>query len=622
MLNDKKFSYRVLVFVSGIAAVLANFLVLLLFRSSAVSPAQLAARIGLPGIVFVVIYNVLLGRTAAYFGAGFFQNSAGDGYINHLKKLGSVPLKNIVYVVILQLVFLGALFFRNEYIGIEPAIKGPLFLAALSLGMVVGTFVYLLTDSLVSRSLILNNLTGYPRDLREERQSVKFFIIPMAVVIVSLCFASSAVILVISKSGGALAGMSGGVWFQLILIMAVFFLSICAMAFALKKNTGLLFDLVITQLENLSSEQKDLTKRISICSVDELGTIAGMVNSFCENMSGGVREIKTGQRELSASGLELKNHASGMAASISQVSRGVEQVHAKVQGQMRSVVESSAAVEEIAKNIESLNGAVSKQASSISRASAAVEEMVGNIGSIGGVVEKMAAQFQTVNAAASEGTAIQQESRAKVQEIVEESKALQDANKIIATIAAQTNLLAMNAAIEAAHAGDAGRGFSVVADEIRKLAETSSRESQKISAELKHITETIDSVVKSTQASENAFVQVASRVGETEKLVQEVDNAIREQQEGAEQVLTALKDMNDISAEVKTGSKEMNEGNTAILEEMNKLQAASREISDNMEEMVKSAAHISRGAGEVASLAEGAQSTIGKISAVTDSFEV
>jgi methyl-accepting chemotaxis protein len=619
---NKKWGFLILVLVSGVAIVLVNFLVLLFFRSASVLPVQLAVRIGIPGVFFIGIYNLLIGRQVGLLDANFFQNASGDIYTERLKKIGSIPIKSISLVVLLQLLFLGGLFFRNEYLGIQAEIKGYLFFAALSLGMLTGTFVYVLSDNIVSRTLIGHNLALFPRDLREERQGLKLLIIPLAVTLVSLFFSFSLIILMIDKSGGTLAGLTGGSWVQILLIMAVFFIIVFILAFTLRKNTKVLFDSIIAQLENLSSEQKDLTKRISICSVDELGTISGMVNSFCENMGGGLKQVMAGQGELSASGLDLEKNASGIAASISQVSGGVEQVRRKAQSQMRSVTDTSAVIQQIAKNIEALNNSIAMQASSVSEASAAVEEMVGNIGSIGNTVDRMANQFKTVNKAASEGTAIQRESRVKVQEIVDESKALQDANKIIAVIASQTNLLAMNAAIEAAHAGDAGRGFSVVADEIRKLAENSSRESHKISTELKQISATIDSIVKGAKSSEDAFIQVSERVGETERLVSEVDNAIREQREGADQVLIALKSMNDITAEVSTGSKEMQAGNVSMLAEMDRLQTDSREISDNMDEMVKSVSQINSGAQEVSSLAESTQASIRTISVIVDSFKV
>jgi methyl-accepting chemotaxis protein len=617
---QKRTVFLVIIFFSAVLTAAVNFLFIFLFRSPPAGLFQILLRAGLPGIVYIILTGFLPGRSAVFFDEACFA-SQGEDYELALKRLGSTPIKMIAFSVLLDLAFLGSIFIQGEKAGIQNEIKAPLFLAALSAGILIGTFVYVLTDSLVSKTLISCNLNAYPRDLRENRQGLKLLIIPVVVALLSILFVFSITLLAIYGAGISLPGINARAWRTVFILMAAFFVAVALLAYTLKRNGSQLFSSIVVQLENLSSAKKDLTRRISICSVDELGTIAGMVNSFCDNIGNGMQEIKGGQHRLSASSVDLKRNASDMAVSISQISGGVEQIRAKAQNQMQSVSESSAAVQEIAKNIESLDGSISRQSSSVSEASAAVEEMVGNIKSIGAMVEKMLEQFKTVNNAASEGATVQKASGGKVQEIVEESKTLQEANKIIAAIAAQTNLLAMNAAIEAAHAGDAGRGFSVVADEIRKLAENSSVESQKISAELKQISETISSIVTGSAASEQAFSQVALRVDETEKLVFELNSAIREQQEGAGHVLDALRVMNDITSEVKTGSKEMNAGNTTMLQEMNKLQSDSREISGGMDEMAQSVTHVNENAGQMLSLAENAQSDIKNITVIVDGFE-
>jgi methyl-accepting chemotaxis protein len=617
----KRTFFIMVIGVSSVITGIVNFLILFFFRSVPVSLNLMLLRAALPNLGYVLAVTVLLGRQGSLFNETRLRESGKD-YPEILKKLGSVPVKMIALIVLIETVFLGLLFLQGEAIGIGKNIRVPLFLAALSAGMLAGTFVYVLTDALVSKTLISTGLITYPRDLREERQGLKMFIIPMAVTLVSILYVYSVTLLSVFREGNSPAETGAGSQTTALLFMGGFFIIVLSLAYTLKKNTGRLFDSVILQLENLSSAEKDLSRRISICSVDELGTIAGMVNSFCENMGGGIREIKTGQDELSTSGMKLEEHISGMAASIKQISGNVEQVREKTEAQMRSVTGSSAAIHQIAKNIESLNNSIAVQADGVSQASSAVEEMVGNITSIGSMAEKMTGQFKTVASAASDGGSIQQENSTKIHDIVTQSQSLMEANRIIATIAAQTNLLAMNAAIEAAHAGDAGRGFSVVADEIRKLAENSSNESQKIGSELKQIMETINYIVKNADALNMAFSQISGRVEDTKKLVFEVENAIREQQEGAVQVMNALKTMNDITSQVRTGSREMNEGNTSMLREIGTLQEHAQEISLRMDEMATGVTRINTGAQDVSGLAVSNQDTIQKIAAIVKDFTV
>ncbi|MDR0377485.1 MAG: methyl-accepting chemotaxis protein [Spirochaetaceae bacterium] len=617
---NKQHGFFFLLCVTNLITAVVAFVFLFLFRNASVPPVVMLLRVGLPGLGYVVLSTIILGTSGRFFDSSHFK-ADGEAYRSALKKLGAVPIRTIALLTVFEAVFLAGLVVQGASIGIPPGMGGFLYLACLSIGLLAGTFIYVLSDHLVSKTLIANGLTAYPRELREGRQSAKMFIIPTVAAFISVLYTFSAVLLIGTRAGGNLSGITKGDRGALIALIVFWLFTVAALAFILQRNTSSLFDSVIAQLENLSSAKKDLTRRISICSVDEIGTIAGMVNSFCETMGAGIRDIKDGQGDLSASGVKLEANASGMASSLARISETVEEVRTQTEEQLRSASESSAAVRRITRVVESLDNAISVQAASMSQASSAVEEMVGNITSIGGVTEKMARQFKTVGEAAAEGGAIQKESGDKINEIVGQSQALQEANRIIATIAAQTNLLAMNAAIEAAHAGDAGKGFSVVADEIRKLAETSSRESHKISAELKQIVETINGIVKNAKFAEDSFVQVSARVTETGMLVQEVNNAIREQKEGAGQVMTALKEMNDVTSKVRTGSKEMSEGNESMLKEIGSLQARAQETAGVVSQMADGIKTANAGAQEISGLALHNHAVISRISQIIDSFK-
>ncbi|GHV91734.1 hypothetical protein AGMMS50268_22370 [Spirochaetia bacterium] len=616
---NKKHVYLAIIIGSGIGSVLATFAVFALFRTQEFSFAALALRYLLPGLVYIGVQAAVLGRDASLFDTKSSRKHSGAEYTEFLKKIGAVPIKSIALASVLFLIFLMAVCLPGGFLGIKPELKLPLLLVNFGLGIFAAAFIYVLSDGLVSRTLILFNLTEFPRDLREDRQSMKAMIIPLAITLITLLVTSGIVVLSLDKSGISLENQS---WGSIVFILAVYFVIVAALCISLKRNTKNLYDLVVEKAENLASEKKDLSRRISIGSVDELGTIAGLINHFCDNLAVGIRDLKSGEKNLGGAASKLKNGSATMAESMETVSSVMEKVRGRSQEQVQSVTESSAAIQRISSNIESLNDSINSQADSVSQASAAVEEMVGNISSIASMVERMVGQFRTVHEAAENGTKIQQESRGKVEQIVGQSLSLQDANRVIATIAAQTNLLAMNAAIEAAHAGEAGSGFSVVADEIRKLAENSSKESQKISAELKQIGETIAGVVKGAKASEDAFVDVSARVNESQGLVTEVDRAIREQREGAGQVLDALKNMNDITEKVQSGSSEMGKGTDTIVSEMRNLSGNSEEISGSIEKIADSVTRVNEKAAEVSSLADDTQSAATTISSIVNSFVV
>ncbi|MDR2135390.1 MAG: methyl-accepting chemotaxis protein [Treponema sp.] len=622
-------------FITGMGSLVSvgfNVFGILFYRAADLPPVELLIRFGLPALAYLLIYIGIQSRNSVFFDPAYFAalvagksesaKKTTEQYRESLEKIGSAPIKMIAVHVLLHLVFTGALVFSGNYLGIAPGLRVPVFFFMFSLGMLAGTFVYVMIDSLVSRSLIAGGFSRYPRELREGRQSLKMFIIPIAVALLSIFFAAPVVLLEMHRSGRGLAEMGQGNWAAVFVMLGIFFVCVFILAAIIKTNTALLYDSVIRQMESLSSEHKDLTRRVSICSVDELGTIAGMINSFCDNMQEKIAEIKSSEKDLSAAGGRLQNNASVMAASLEQVSGAAEQIRSHSEEQLRSASASSAAVDQITRNIESLESSIGAQSSSMDAASAAVEEMLGNINSINTMTEKMVSQFTVLENAAQEGRRIQKESGERIAEIVSQSQSLQGANKIISTIAAQTNLLAMNAAIEAAHAGDAGQGFAVVADEIRKLAENSSSESHNIGMELKQIVETINHIVKGSDDSGAAFAQVSGRIADTQVLVSQAGNAIREQSKGADQVMQALKAMNDITVEVKTGVREMSKGSDSMLEEVSRLRGGAQEISSRIDAISVEIGKVSQGAQEVSVLAQTNHSAIEKIAVIADGFEV
>jgi hypothetical protein len=261
----------------------ADFLILLFFGSSF---SQLRFRLVIPALVFLALYCLILGRGARYFDYTYFTKLDGEQYLFWLKKIGAVPIMRIALSIVTHAAFLGIVF-STSYLGIDPSINGTLFLATLSFGMMMGVFVYVYGDNLVSSTLLAHDFTGYPPGYRERRQEAKAWIIPIAAIMVTLGFTSSVTLLGIHRAGGILDTLNGNAFSSILIPLAVFFIGMVVMSLSLKRNTGTVYASVIAQLENLSSEQKDLTKRISICSVDELGSIDGMINTFSNHLNEG-----------------------------------------------------------------------------------------------------------------------------------------------------------------------------------------------------------------------------------------------------------------------------------------------------------------------------------------------
>ncbi|ULQ58547.1 methyl-accepting chemotaxis protein [Brucepastera parasyntrophica] len=621
-MKRKDIEFRIFVLIGSLLVIITSSIFFVLFEYEG-QTTRLMPSIIIGSIIFIVSLNFLLGLSAKHYNFDFKKPGISDEeYAAELKALGNVPFKAVIYFLVFTLLYLVIVYFlmgageRKLYIDL------PLFFANLSYGLLAANFVYIITDRLVTKTLLAQKLTHYPRDLREGRQATKQFIYPVSTTLTAILFGFSLPFLIITKNGGDVQNMDTKAWVFIIVFLGLFYFLSQSLSYFLRHSTGILFSSIIVQLEGLSAAEKDISNRVYIGSVDELGTMGGMVNAFCINLADGLRETKDAQQFLINSGDELKQSAGGMSTTLQQISSGVDTVRIKTKNQLNSVAESSTAVTEITQNIESMDRVIMNQSASVTEASASVEQMVGNIRSISNVMKKMTEQFMELNSSVQQSSSMQAENSKRINNIAERSKALQEANKIITTIAGQTNLLAMNAAIEAAHAGEAGKGFSVVADEIRRLAETSADESKAISTELKQVEKAIDEVVQNAKTSENANKLVTELITATDSLVLEVQNAVSEQSDGASQILDALKQMNEITSQVQTGSKEMSTGNTTIMTEMNNLQSSAQDIYTNMDEMLGGLHNINTEAQKVSSQAEKNQDAIAQLAKTINSFKI
>jgi methyl-accepting chemotaxis protein len=393
--------------------------------------------------------------------------------------------------------------------------------------------------------------------------------------------------------------------------------------FLLSRSIVAPIKLAASSFRELAKGEANLTRSIGLGRrQDEIGDLVSDFNIFLAKLREIVVDIKGAQSGLSDIGERLSTSVEGTEGAITRMTSDIETIRDRGLHQAASVEESSSTVSQIAHNISSLDNLIADQASGITEASAAIEEMVGNIGSVTSSVSKMASEFSTLAKASESGKATLSKAAERITQIAEQSRSLLETNEIIASIASSTNLLAMNAAIEAAHAGEAGKGFSVVADEIRRLSETATEQSRTIGEELGLILKSIGDIVELSKESGEAFSIVAGKIDATDSLVKEVDQAMSEQGEGSKQILEALREMNDITSQVKTGSSEMSAGNQALLEEMARLRDTAFDIKERVEAMTKSAGDIGANVRTVSDMAQSTRGTIGTLETAVGRFTV
>ena len=355
---------------------------------------------------------------------------------------------------------------------------------------------------------------------------------------------------------------------------------------------------VIAALKNIAQGEGDLTIELPASGKDETSVLSSYFNQTILKLKNSIQKVGADSREMESVGSDLESNMMSVSEVVSNITAGIEDLKKRFVEQEESVSGTAAAIEHIIKTLRGLDESIGQQAAMITESSTSFDKMSHSINTVGENVVETREAIRNLSAATNDGRETLAKANEVSQRISEASGDLIEAGAVIENIASQTNLLAMNAAIEAAHAGEAGKGFAVVASEIRKLAEESSAQGKKISITLKNLSAEIKALADSASGAVEKFNIISGYSKGLSGSIEGVVQAMDEQEENGKIIWGIINDVTGVTNEVKSGSGEMLADGEKVVSATKRLDDLTRILRENIENIASQTELINEAAQE------------------------
>ena len=385
--------------------------------------------------------------------------------------------------------------------------------------------------------------------------------------------------------------------FKVLLIITAAIVTAMAILLFSAKASAKEFKLMAENCNEIA--QGDFTKEVKEGSTKEAAELAEGFNNIIIDLSSLIKNIRNSASDIGYITENLSEASDVIGQSVETANGSVENVAQSVQTQICSVDKISQSVTEIVTQINNLKSEIENQDRTIDNSSDSIEIVANNLLAVNEKISETSKDVSELVEFADKNKNELKNSVAQILEVKEKSKNLLDTNKMITSVASQTNLLAMNAAIEAAHAGAAGKGFAVVANEIRKLAETTSKQAKTSSESLKLIQTQIDTISDTSMDVEKVFENTIKKIGNISTSVDSLKSSAEVQGQKAQEILSALDNMKSSSKIVKSGTEKIVEVTTAASSICSELVNLNSSVEQNLTECKDAATTLLSAASKI-----------------------